>query len=190
MHSAKRPTWCSALPSLGFEKLGSSLVMPLSDSQNDPVLFLKSSLEYQVCLNRSTWSSMYWLIPRRWNDIVDSKERDPIKLSSTLIFGLLLAGNFKYFMKLIVFFGQCHIQRIVKQINICYYDFLKLPYDLIERLPFFFFFWSKGKSSYVGNVKRISIKLFQKDRFTADFIQLVLFYVAPLLEKVIPYTKG
>lgn len=79
------------------------------------------------------------------------------------------------------------MQRIVKQINISYYDFLKLPYDWIERL---FFFWSKGKSSHVGNIKRISIKLFRKDRLTADFIQLVLFYVAPLLEKVIPYTEG
>lgn len=93
-------------------------------------------------------------------------------------------------MKLIVLFGQRHIQRTVKQINVYYYDFLKLPYDLIQRLPFFFFFWSKGKSSYVGNVKRISLKVFRKDGLTADFIQLVLFYVAPLLEKVIPYIEG
>lgn len=159
-------------------------------SFSSQILFLKPSLEYQLSLSRSTWSSMYWLIPRRWNDIVDSKERDPIELSSTPVFGLLLARNFKYFMKLIVLFGQRHIQRTVKQINVYYYDFLKLPYDLIQRLPFFFFFWSKGKSSYVGNVKRISLKVFRKDGLTADFIQLVLFYVAPLLEKVIPYIEG
>ena len=49
--------------------------------------------------------------------------------------------------------------------------------------------WSARKLD-VGNIKRISIKLFRKDGLTADFIQLVLFYVAPLLEKVIPYTEG
>lgn len=54
-------------------------------------------------------------------------------------------------MKLIVLFGQRHIQRTVKQINVYYYDFLKLPYDLIQRLPFFFFFFGqKEKALMLG----------------------------------------
>ena len=131
-------------------------------SFSSQILFLKPSLEYQLSLNRSTWSSMYWLIPRRWNDIVDSKERDPIELSSTPVFGLLLARTFKYFMKLIVLFGQRHIQRTVKQINGYYYDFLKLPYDLIQRLPFFFFFLVKRKKLLCWERKKNFFKGFPK----------------------------